>query len=543
MSTKHYSNVSRVLFGFTYKKNIKQAVVIGLMASVIISASAVGFANAYPTEASRALIAATFSTNTGLIAMLGKPSAIDTIAGFTAWRSLGAFTLIVDIWAIFLSTRLFRGDEEQGRLELVLTGKTSLANATLQVTLAVIALLGTVMIIISIPVGITNQINNFGWQPMAIVFLAFVIILTAVLFASIGALCSQIVATRAAALKVAAAVFGVSFMLRALGDISSGFEWLSVISPLGWLERLRPLSNTDVFWLLPIVTTIILCFGTAILLANLRDYGASLLPDKDSALPRYRWLNSGGGLLFRLHKTNALLWVFGLFIANFMFGTFLSAATEALKESNTMQESLSKVANGPVMDPTKLFMGVILLMMILMLLIMVAGQINSLRETEANGYLDNLLVRQSTRLGLALSKTGLIVGSITISAVAISLGMYLGAKSQDVYISATDMITAGVNIIAVPIVFLGVGILFFGFVPRLMSVLLYTLIVWAFVVEIVGSVINLNHWILDTSLLHHIALAPAVDVRWSVFWVYLGLGLVMSALGTWRFTRRDIELM
>ena len=63
---------------------------IGLLSSITFVSSAIGYLNAYPTESSRKLIALAFNSNTGIKALIGKPENIDTIAGFTAWRSLGA---------------------------------------------------------------------------------------------------------------------------------------------------------------------------------------------------------------------------------------------------------------------------------------------------------------------------------------------------------------------------------------------------------------------------------------------------------------------
>lgn len=543
MAIKQYKNVGRVLFEFTLRKNIKQAVLIGILCSITISSSALGFAKAYPTEMSRKLVAATFESNAGLIALLGKPENLATIAGFTAWRSLGALTLIVGIWALFLSTRLFRGDEEQGRLELLLTGKSSLVNATKQLFLAMCTIFVAPFAIITIAASVLNGSQSYDWRLQSVAFLAFVLITTALLFASIGMLASQITATRAAALKAAAAIFGISFMLRALGDISSNASWLTSISPLGWLGHLHPLSNTNAIWLMPIFATISLCVCLSLFIASKRDYGASIVPDKDTTEPKYKLLNSGAGLLLRLHKNGAWLWALSLGVANFMFGTFLSSASTALSESNGLQGSFNKVAKSSTVNFAELFAGVIFTIMMLLLLIMVAGQINSFREEESRGYLDNLLVRQASRIGLSITKTGLIVVSVAISAGAIAAGMYFGARSQHVQLDAWNMVGAGINLLAMPLLFLGIGFLLFGFLPRLMSAILYTIISWTFVIEIVGSVANLNHWLLDTSLLHHLALAPAADVRWSVFWAYIILGIILALLGIWRFTKRDIELM
>jgi len=56
-----------------------------------------------------------------------------------------------------------------------------------------------------------------------------------------------------------------------------------------------------------------------------------------------------------------------------------------------------------------------------------------------------------------------------------------------------------------------------------------------------GSVIHLNHWVLDTSLLQHPALAPTTIPNWQVVATYAVLGLLLAAAGTTQFVRRDLE--
>ena len=69
----------------------------------------------------------------------------------------------------------------------------------------------------------------------------------------------------------------------------------------------------------------------------------------------------------------------------------------------------------------------------------------------------------------------------------------------------------------------------------------YGLLAWAFLVEMLGSAIKINHWVLDTSLLHHVALSPAVNPDWRIAGTYLAIGFVAAIVGGWRFTRRDLQ--
>ncbi len=45
---------------------------------------------------------------------------------------------------------------------------------------------------------------------------------------------------------------------------------------------------------------------------------------------------------------------------------------------------------------------------------------------------------------------------------------------------------------------------------------------------------------MDTSLLHHGALAPAVSPDWRIAGTYLAIGCAGALAGGWRFARRDL---
>lgn len=88
---------------------------------------------------------------------------------------------------------------------------------------------------------------------------------------------------------------------------------------------------------------------------------------------------------------------------------------------------------------------------------------------------------------------------------------------------------------------LGIGVLVLGFTPRLTSIACWGLLAWAFLLDMLGSAIKVNHWVMDTSLLYHMALAPAVSPNWRVAGTYLAIGAAAALLGGWRFNQRDLQ--
>jgi len=70
---------------------------------------------------------------------------------------------------------------------------------------------------------------------------------------------------------------------------------------------------------------------------------------------------------------------------------------------------------------------------------------------------------------------------------------WIGVAGHRGGIGFAAMMQAGLNV-AVPALFiLGVGTLLYGLLPRLAAPILYTLILWSFLIEIIGPTITSNH--------------------------------------------------
>jgi putative exporter of polyketide antibiotics len=68
----------------------------------------------------------------------------------------------------------------------------------------------------------------------------------------------------------------------------------------------------------------------------------------------------------------------------------------------------------------------------------------------------------------------------------------------------------------------------------------YAVVAWSFLIEMIAAVVSTNRLLLDTSLLHHIAPAPAASPDWVAAASMVGLGLVAAVAGMVAFTRRDL---
>ena len=128
-----------------------------------------------------------------------------------------------------------------------------------------------------------------------------------------------------------------------------------------------------------------------------------------------------------------------------------------------------------------------------------------------------------------------------MSGVGAGFLAWLGADSQHSGVSLTTMLQAGVNLVPPAITILGIGVLAFGTRPRTTSVVVYGVLGWSFLVVIVGGIGATNHWVLDTSVFHHMASAPAVPPDWEANGIMTAIGVACALVGGLAFRGRDLQ--
>jgi len=186
------------------------------------------------------------------------------------------------------------------------------------------------------------------------------------------------------------------------------------------------------------------------------------------------------------------------------------------------------------------YAGIIFLILMTLIMAYVASAVGRMREDEADGYLDNLLVRRISRTRWLSARAFPILDVVMIAGVLGGAGFWAGAATQHAGLTFGELLQAGVNSAAPAALLLGIGLLTLGFAPRLTPAACWGVLAWSFLLDMLGSAIHVNHWLMDTSLLHHPALAPAVSPDWRIAGTYLAIGCAAALLGGWRFTRRDL---
>jgi ABC-2 type transport system permease protein len=212
---------------------------------------------------------------------------------------------------------------------------------------------------------------------------------------------------------------GASFALRMVGDSSSGLHWLVWLSPLGWVEQFRPLTDPNLLAILPVLGLIFLTTAITLRLSATRDVGAATLPERSATRAHVALLGGSTGLALRLMRPMAFGWLFAVAAFSLLIGTTAASSTTDVAGTNGIEKAVERLGGhgSPVAD----YLGLTFLVIALLVALISAGQITAIRTEEADGNLENLLVRPKGRISwfagrLANRSHGLRISGLVVFA-------------------------------------------------------------------------------------------------------------------------------
>src|SRR3984957_15908574 len=279
-----------VITRLTARKAVRSGVVWGYVFGALTASSAVSYTRLYKTQAARDALAVAYGANKATSALFGPAPQLQTVAGFTAFKIGMTLILLGAVWGLLTSTRLLRGEEDDGRWELLLAGQTTRRRAVAQALAGLGAGAGALWAmtaILTVGVGLDSSV---GIAAGAALYFALAMTATAVIFLAVGALASQLASTRRQAASYAAAFLGACYALRMIADAGVGLHGLIWASPLGWAEQLRPFARPQPLALLPIAAFTLVVAVAAVRLVGFRDAGAGILADRARSSRRLRLL-------------------------------------------------------------------------------------------------------------------------------------------------------------------------------------------------------------------------------------------------------------
>src|SRR5690348_14884283 len=213
------------------RQHARGALIWGAAFALLIVTSIYAYESTYGTAAERAQLLRGITSNAGIRALFGPARRIDTVHGFLAWRTLGLLPPIAAVWGLLVTTRLLRGEEDNGRWETLLGAPITHVRATLA-TLGAVGLGSLVLFALTAAATLLAGAVPGRLSAGGAVWLALALCVGAPAFAAVAGLTSQVAGTRRQAAALAAAIFAAAFVLRVAADGSRSTGWLRWATPL-----------------------------------------------------------------------------------------------------------------------------------------------------------------------------------------------------------------------------------------------------------------------------------------------------------------------
>jgi ABC-2 type transport system permease protein len=527
-----------VVATLTARAAARSGAVWGAVFGIAIASSALSYTSLYSTQAQRDALAAAYGANTATSALFGPAPQLQTVGGFTAFKISMTLMVLGAVWGLLTSTRLLRGEEDEGRWELLLAGQATRRGATAQALAGLGLGVATLWGLTAVLTVLTGRDAKVEIGAGAALFFALAMVATAAMFVGVGACTSQLAATRRQAAAYAAAFLGLSYAVRLVADAGVGLHGLIWASPLGWVEELQALTAPRPVALLPIVVFTGLTAGAAVSLTGARDVGASVLPDRASRRTRRHQLSGPVGLAVRMVRPTVLGWWLAIASMSLLYGLVAKSAGGTISGSS-VQQVFSKL--GATGSGARAVLGVCFLFVAALVALVGAGQLSAARAEESAGRLEHLLARPVSRTRWLGGRLSVAVVALVVSGVGAGVFAWLGATSEHAGVSFGALLGAGVNVVPPALAILGIGVLAYGLWPRAASIIVYSVIGWSLLVVVVGGIGATNHFLLDTSVFHQMTSAPAASPDWVTNGALCAVGAVGALAGAVAFGRRDLQ--
>lgn len=482
----------------------------------------------YPDAASRAEAAAGINDNPAVVAIYGPLADVNSLGSLATFKLLLLGGVFVAMLCSVLVRRHTRLEEESGRAELIastVVGRHALLAAA--VTEAVLAAVLT---------GLLTALGNTAAGLDAPGSLAFGLAWTGLglVGAGVTALCCQLTASTRTAGGLVALVLGAGYVLRAVGDLSAG--WISWLSPFGWATQLRAYGD-ERWWVLalPVLLAAATLAG-AVALADRRDVGAGLVPDRPG--PARGRLGSVTGLTLRLHRGSALAWGLGILVLGAVMGGIAPGVAD-IAGSAEVQDMLRRTGGGGALVDAFLATEISFLA-VAVTAFAVAAVVRASAE-EMEGRTESVLATATSRSAL-LGAVGLVA---LAGPVVLMLGFGLGASLT--YGAQQDGVGVALGVLLpaalapLPAVWLvsGVALLLFGVRAR-WTTLGWAVLAGCLLLGQVGELLGLPAWVVGLSPYGHLPRLPAESFAIRPELALTAIAVALLALAAWRYRERDV---
>jgi ABC-2 type transport system permease protein len=471
--------------------------------------------------------------NPAIRILFGPPVALDDAGGFTVWRTGTPVLILASVWILLASTRITRGEEDAGRLDLLLAGRLRMVGVVLR---SMAAIAGAALVI-SAAVG-AGLIAAGTDATGALVYAAAVLGVT-LTFAAGALLAAQIMPTRSAAVGVTVALLGMALLVRMLADGAPRLAWSAWTTPFGLTARAAPYADNRIGPLL-VLAAFPIAFGLVTLItARRRDVGSGVIELATSRRPRTGLLRSLSGFAVRRAIRITVSWATGIAAYFLLVGALIASILEFF-DTNRRFAELAAAAGFAGLDSADGFAAALFSLLVIPTGLYAATRLAALVTDEKARRWTPLFATDVSRIGLAGTEIAVTTAGMLLLHVIAGVAMWTGAAITGAPLSIDHALAGALN--SAPVAWLAVGAaaLAVGWLPSAVGAIGAVPVVGGFLLDVLTQDTNAPTWVVDLSPFVHLAAVPNAEPDWGTTAAFTAIGAGLIALGLLGYHRRDL---
>jgi ABC-2 type transport system permease protein len=523
---------------------------LGLLMYVVI----IAVKQVVATAAARAALASLASSFT----WLAEPVSIGTPGGYATWK-YGPTVLILAIWPLLVGSRMLRGEEERGALDVLL----SLPKSRLSVALQKVAAMWTALLAMGVLIALltfaggqsTNATYGFGGS----LLFALNLIVASGVFGSISLFISQFTEERRTAAGITGGLLVFFILLDMLHRVFPGTEWLSRLSPVYYYNLSKPLIpsyGTNLGALLILVGISLVLTTAAVTLFVARDVaGIVALPaflrpperpvTRERALPANAWsLRSVYTRGLAVLAGPTLWWTIGIAGFAALMVVVVQQTEQKLitlaQSSSFFKAFITKLGGSDTYTNATLMSSLFTFIPLLLMAFAITGATRWAADEE-EGQLDLVVTTPRPRMQVILGQFGALATATVIISVLTLAVTALTSAATGIKLDTGNLVAAGLGIIPLGLLVAAIGYLLSGWLRTAIDtgLLSLLLVIW-FVITFIGQDLGWPDGTQKLSAFYYYGTPILNGLAFGSMLFILVLAAVALAGATFRFAQKDI---
>ena len=503
-------------------------------------------------HAALATLAAQFAWN-------ADPVAADTVGGYATFK-IGIFVFLICVWPLLAASRMLRGEEDRGSLDVLL----SLPRKRWQVAFQKVAAMWAALVAMGVLIGVIAYLGGVafkaGFSLVDGLLFGLDLALICAVFGGVALLTSQFTHERGPAAGATGALLIVFIVIDMVHRVVPNTEWFSRLSPIYYYNLSKPLITgygTSAGGLLVLLALVLILNAAAIWLFVRRDVGdvvrvpglsfLSRPAPVSRALPAGDWsLGSVYARSLGMIAMPTFWWTAGfaagaawmVFAVNQVVGRLQDVLNSS---SSPLALQILRNISGDAQGLNEIFLGAMFELLPVLLMAFAITQVNRWSSDEDDGRLEIVLStpqpRSTVLLGrfAALATATILVGVVTLAAA------WIASAVAGVELSSANLVEATLGMVPLGLLIAAIGYLGSGWLRSAADTgLISFLLAGWFLISFVGPDLKWPEATLRLSPFYYYGTPLLHGIEFANLALVVAAGGVVLALATLRFARKDI---